>query len=310
MDNHELLKRFSTRLIAIERKAPLTAQTYKLEMKRFVEFLEAKKLNVVKLGASELSAYLDMRRKTDRIDSRTAAKAVSCLRSFFRFLISIGLRTDNPALVLELPRRKASLPQTLDRTKIEELLAMIDISGPLGMRNRAIYELIYSAGLRISELVGLDMRDINVSGGYAKVRGKGRKERIVIFGPVAADWIRRYLDEARPALEKGRASGRYSPALFIGRRGRRLSRKGIWKNYSQTAARAGTGSKLHNLRHSFASDLLAGGADLRTVQELLGHSDLATTQIYTHVNISQLRDNHHKFLPNLKEHSKVTRDEV
>ena len=303
MNSPDLVKRFSTRLIAVERKAPLTAETYRLEIKRFMDYLEANKMDIAGLGPAELSGYLEKRRKDDHVDSRCAAKVISTLRSFFRFLISIGLREDNPALVLELPKRKLKLPNVLSRKKVEELLEIADNGTALGLRNRTIYELIYSAGLRISELAGLNIRDIDIGGGYAKVRGKGSKERIVIFGTEAAQWIRRYLEEVRPELEKGRASGRNSPALFISKRGRRLSRKGIWKNFSVTAAKAGIEPKLHNLRHSFATDLLAGGADLRTVQELLGHSDLTTTQIYTHVDVSRLQENHRKFLPNLKDYA-------
>lgn len=271
-------------------------------MHKFLDYIDSKKLDAAQLSPSELSAYLETRRKTDHIDSRSIAKAVSCLRSFFRFLIDEGICADNPALTLELPRRRAYLPETLGKEKLEELLKRADTGTPLGLRNRTIYEVIYSAGLRVSEAVGLDVRDIDLSGGFAKVRGKGRKERIVVFGQEAALWIKRYLEESRPALAQGRASGRYSPALFIGISGRRLSRKGIWRNYSITAAVVGTSSRVHNLRHSFATDLLAGGADLRTVQELLGHADLATTQIYTHVDSSLLRESHRRFMPNLKEH--------
>ena len=302
MNKTELLNRYFSRLIAIERRALLTAQTYRLEMHKFLDYIDSKKLDAAQLSPSELSAYLETRRKTDHIDSRSIAKAVSCLRSFFRFLIDEGIRADNPALTLELPRRRAYLPETLGKEKLEELLKRADTGTPLGLRNRTIYEVIYSAGLRVSEAVGLDVRDIDLSGGFAKVRGKGRKERIVVFGQEAALWIKRYLEESRPALAQGRASGRYSPALFIGISGRRLSRKGIWRNYSITAAVVGTSSRVHNLRHSFATDLLAGGADLRTVQELLGHADLATTQIYTHVDSSLLRESHRRFMPNLKEH--------
>ncbi len=302
MNKTELLNRYFSRLIAIERRALLTAQTYRLEMHKFLDYIDSKKLDAAQLSPSELSAYLETRRKADHIDSRSIAKAVSSLRSFFRFLIDEGIRVDNPALTLELPRRRAYLPETLGKEKLEELLKRADTGTPLGLRNRTIYEVIYSAGLRVSEAVGLDVRDIDLSGGFAKVRGKGRKERIVVFGQEAALWIKRYLEESRPALAQGRASGRYSPALFIGISGRRLSRKGIWRNYSITAAVVGTSSRVHNLRHSFATDLLAGGADLRTVQELLGHADLATTQIYTHVDSSLLRESHRRFMPNLKEH--------
>jgi integrase/recombinase XerD len=207
--------------------------------------------------------------------------------------------------MLEIPRRHLQLPEVLSREMVERVLAAVNIESPLGIRDRTIYEMIYSAGLRISEAVSLNVKDLDFSSFTARVRGKGDKERLVVFGPVAADWLRRYLAEVRPVFEKSRRG----PALFIGRGGKRLSRKGIWKNYRrlilslETSSGEGEGifigSHLHTLRHTFATELLAGGADLRSVQELLGHSDLVTTQIYTHVNADMLRDSHRKFLPRL-----------
>jgi integrase/recombinase XerD len=186
----------------------------------------------------------------------------------------------------------------LSREKIESLLDAANVKTPQGLRNRAIYELMYSAGLRVSEAVHLDENDAYFRERLLRVKGKGGKERMAVFGDEAALWLKRYLEEVRP-LFAGQKSVR---ALFISRRGKRLSRKGIWKNYSLLAMLAGTGSKLHTLRHSFATELLSGGADLRQVQELLGHADLATTQIYTHVDVSLLRENHRKYLPRLGEY--------
>ena len=303
MDNRELLSRYCTRLVAMERRAPLTAATYRSEIIKFLEYMDEYKLKAANLDPSQLSGYLDKRRNQDHINSRSTAKAISCLRSFYRFLVDAGICYDNPALVLELPRRHVNLPGTIGKDQLDRIFELADNGTVLGMRNRAIYELIYSAGLRISEAVNLNIRDIDFSGGSARVMGKGRKERIVLFGSEAAFWMRRYMEEARPKLERGLAQGRNSPAFFIGRTGRRLSRKGVWKNYSQTAAMVGTVTRVHSLRHSFASDMLAGGADLRTVQELLGHADLATTQIYTHVDSSLLRESHRKFMPRLSDYS-------
>jgi integrase/recombinase XerD len=302
LDNRELLEKFYSRLLAIERRSPLTAETYRLEIRRFLEYLEREKISAALADSNGLAAYLEKRGEEDGIDSRSAAKAVSCLRSFFRFAVDEGIRPDNPALALESPRRRMYLPEVLDRETVEKLLAAVDTSGPLGLRDRTLYELVYSAGLRISEAAGLNIRDIDLSGGVAKVRGKGSRERLAVFGSEAARWLRRYLQEGRPLLAKGRGKGPQiaSPALFIGRSGKRLSRKGIWKNYARLAGFAGTGSRLHALRHSFATELLAGGADLRTVQELLGHADLSTTQIYTHVDVGLLRESHRRYMPRLK----------
>jgi integrase/recombinase XerD len=196
---------------------------------------------------------------------------------------------------MEAPKKAALLPAVHSRERVEEMLNSVDTKGPLGIRDRAIFELIYSAGLRVSELVRLDIKDLYFNEGIIRVRGKGNKERMTIFGGEAALWLKRYTGEVRPLL----AGHQHPRALFLARSGKRLSRKGIWKNYTLLAMMAGTGSKLHTLRHSFATELLAGGADLRQVQELLGHADLATTQIYTHVNVSQLRENHRKYLPRL-----------
>ena len=302
MEKTDLLKRFCSRLVAIERRGVLTMDCYRLEIRRFLDFLEAENKNLYDADASLLSAYLAMRRTMDKIDSRSAAKAVSALRSFFRFAMDEGLTDDNPAVILESPKRRLNLPEVMDKKTIEELFDTVDTSSPLGCRDRCLFEMIYSAGLRVSEAAGLNIKDIDLEGGVAKVKGKGNKERLALFGPEAALRLKQYLEEARPKLagkvSKSQPFMKNQP-LFIGRNGKRLSRKGIWKNYAKTASLAGTSSRLHTLRHSFATGLLEGGADLRTVQELLGHADLSTTQIYTHVDVGILRENHRRYLPRL-----------
>jgi len=296
LEKLELVARYCSRLVAIERRAVLTRECYRYEIMRFLNFLEAEKIPLEGADTGVLCAYLAMRRNVDKIDSRSAAKTVSALRSFFRFAVDEGLVKDNVAAVIENPKRRARLPEVMDKKTVEELLARVDTKSPLGMRDRCLFELIYSAGLRVSEASGLNIRDIDIESGIAKVRGKGNKERIVLFGQEASFWLKQYLQEARQKLA-GKVNK--SDALFIGRNGKRLSRKGIWKNYVKPAALAGTSSHIHTLRHSFATSLLSGGADLRTVQELLGHADLSTTQVYTHVDASVLRENHRRFLPRL-----------
>jgi integrase/recombinase XerD len=295
-----LHQQFYSRLIAQERRSPLTAETYRVEARRFLEWLAAEGLEPESVDSPGLARYMDKRRTLDRLDSRSAAKVISVLRSFFRFLIEESLRKDNPASILEMPRRSLRLPELLSRETVEGILEAVDSKTPLGLRDRTIFELIYSAGLRVSEAVSLNLRDLELppresGGGIARVRGKGGKERLVIFGAAAAFWLRRYLEESRPKL----SARIHSSALFIGRSGKRLSRKGMWKNYARYTRPAGASSRIHSLRHSFATELLSGGADLRSVQELLGHRDLTTTQIYTHVDVSLLRENHRKFLPRL-----------
>lgn len=305
MDKLPLLERYYSRLIALERRVPLTAETYRFEIRRFLDWLENEKLTLGNeagaeaniAGLADVTRYLSYRRGIDGIDTRTVAKAISALRSFFRFLEDEGYGgLSGFASMLQVPRRVDRLPEVHRKEDVDRLLSMIDTKSPLGIRNRALYELIYSAGLRISEAVTLNTNDLFLSKNLAQVCGKGSKERLAIYGAEAAFWLRRYLDEVRPALT-GKRKGR---ALFLSKAGKRLSRKGIWKNYSGLAIQAGLSTKLHTLRHTFATELLAGGADLRSVQELLGHSDITTTQIYTHVDQTRLRDNHRKYLPTLK----------
>ena len=296
MKNSELLARYCSRLVAIERLALLTKECYRLEIKCFLEYLESRKITLSQTDATFLTEYLVMRGNADKIKARSIAKAISALRSFYRFAADEGLVNSNPADVLESPKRKLNIPEVMDRKTIEDILNVIDTSKPQGCRDRCLFELIYSAGLRVCEAVGLNIKDVDIDGGVAKVRGKGNKERIVLFGKEAAERLKQYLQYARPKLA-GKINKTH--ALFIGRNGGRLSRKGIWKNYAKSACLAGASSRIHALRHSFATSLLAGGADLRTVQELLGHADLGTTQIYTHVDTAVLRENHRRYLPRL-----------
>jgi len=292
----------------MRRRAHTTVVTYRLELRRFLEYAEAHGLEITAVTSEHLAGYLICRQEADHLDSRSVAKAVSCLRSFFRFVAEEGLRPDNPVSLLESPGIGHTLPETMDRETVERLLDTMDSGSTLGLRDRALFEMIYSSGIRISEAVGMNVRDVDFNEGIVKVRGKGSKERIAVFGPEAAMWLKRYLDESRPALAKGGAGNRGHAesrtanlaALFVGRSGKRLSRKGIWKNYAKYAVLAGTSSKVHTLRHSFATGLLEGGADLRTVQALLGHADLATTQIYTHVDSGMLKESHRRYLPRLE----------
>ncbi|MDR2447369.1 MAG: tyrosine recombinase [Treponema sp.] len=293
-----ILEKYRIRLVATERHSALTASTYESEIQIFLQWLDRESLDISHIHALDLGAYLEKRRSVNNIDGRTAAKVISVLRSFFRFLIDENIRTDNPADVLEMPKRPEHLPAVLSKETVDRMLELVDTKTPFGIRNRAIYEFIYSSGLRISETVSLNCNDIAPEG-IVKVLGKGAKERLVVFGEQAKAWLKRYLDEARPKL----TGKKPSKALFLSKNGKRLSRKGIWKSYALIAELAGISSKLHTLRHTFATELLAGGADLRSVQELLGHADLTTTQIYTHVN-SRLKESHRQFLPKLKEWKK------
>ena len=228
---------------------------------------------------------------------RSVARAVACVRGFFRFLAVGGHRTDNPADDLRAPRAWKTLPKFLTTDEVDALLAAPDVRGPRGLRDRALIEVLYATGLRVSELVGLRPQDLNLESGYLTCTGKGRKERLVPIGDEAASWVTRYLRESRPAL-LGRRS---SPRLFVNARGGGpgLSRVGFWKILKGYGRQAGLARTLspHVLRHSFATHLLERGADLRAIQMMLGHADLSTTQIYTHILDARLRTVYEKFHP-------------
>jgi integrase/recombinase XerD len=294
--NLALAERYRSRLVSVERLSRLSVETYLSEIRRFLEYTGGEAAGAEGADSAALTRYLDFRAVHDGIDGRSAAKAIAALRSFYRFLIDEGVRDDNPASLLEAPRRELRLPEVLSGASIDKLLALVKTDTPAGLRDMALFELIYSSGLRVSEAAALDIDDCFFNEAVIRVTGKGGKERLVPFGSAAEAALRCYLAEGRPAFLK---PGRKSSALFLNRFGRRLGRKGIWKNYAALAALAGASSKVHTLRHSFATELLEGGADLRSVQELLGHTDISTTQIYTHVAVSSLEEAHKKYMPRL-----------
>jgi integrase/recombinase XerD len=296
MSDAVLLKNYIRYLAAVRQLAKLTIDTYRIELEIWLAWLEQRGLAAASAETEHIIAYIERRRK-DALSARSTAKALSALKSFYRFVIDEGLRQGNPASLVPSPKLGARLPAVHSRRTVENILDQIDLSKPLGVRDRALFELVYSSGLRVSEAVTLDLDDVFFDEAVLRVRGKGSKERLVPFGDEAQKRLKRYLEDIRPQLAKGKGSR----AFFIGRNGRRLSRKGIWKNYKAAASMTGASSKLHTLRHSFATELLQGGADLRSVQELLGHSGLATTQVYTHVDSSCLQKAHEAFLPRLED---------
>ncbi len=232
-------------------------------------------------------------RKTQGCTSLTIAKDISALRAFGSYLVRKNIWQENEVLLLDRPKASRALPKVLSVEEIDRILDSIDVSTPTGIRDRALFELIYSCGLRISEVSGLLIGNVHMKEKLLLVRGKGDKERVVPFGNEAHKWLSVYLKEARPVLVKQKIV----PQIFVNYQGKPISRKGIWKNFKQLRLSAGVDAKVHTLRHSFATHLLEGGADLRSVQELLGHSDLSTTQIYTHVNDCDLQAYHREFFP-------------
>ena len=290
MTVQDLLDQFYTDIILVNRMSEMTAQTYRISAQEFLEWLVEQRIKLRDVTAQNLVYYL-MKRKTDGNAELTLAKDISALRAFGEYLVRKNYWTENCALLLDRPKAGRHLPKVLSVEQTDELLSSIDTTKPLGVRDDALFELIYSCGLRISEACSLKVANVHFEERLILVHGKGDKERLVPFGEAAAQKLKKYMEEVRPELVKGRNISE----VFVNYKGEPISRKGVWKRFQQMEALSGVHSKVHTLRHSFATHLLAGGADLRSVQELLGHSDLSTTTIYTHVTDTQLENAHKKY---------------
>jgi len=227
----------------------------------------------------------------------SVARAIAAARGFYRFLVMDGRIAANPGAELRAPRAFKALPKYLSLEQVDQLLEAPDVAVPSGIRDRAMIELLYATGLRVSELVSLRPEDVRPEAGYLTCTGKGDKQRIVPVGAAAQTWLARYLTDARPALTKGK--GGKGATLFVNARGTRMSRSGFWKRLRDHGRAAGVRGPLspHVVRHSFATHLLERGADLRAIQMMLGHADLSTTQIYTHVLEARLRTVYDRFHP-------------
>lgn len=259
-------------------------ETYMYEVMELQNYCIDRALKPTELKVDQIIDFLICRRES-LLTARTLAKCHTAIKSYYNFLILEGIRDDNPLDKIDTPRFKKHFPHVLTIEEVDRLLGVINTTSPSGLRDRALYELIYSCGLRVSEAVDLNKNNLFLTEGVLLVKGKGDKERLVPLGDVAIHWINIYLDEGRGRL----ATDIREESLFLNSRGGRLTRKGMWKNFKSLCSKSGVEGKLHSLRHSFATHLLVGGADLRSVQELLGHSDIATTQIYTHLSSSELQ---------------------
>lgn len=282
-------------LITGEAKSRLTASTYSGTINHFLFSLEPSGKTLKDISTDDCIHYI-IEKSNCGAGGRTIAKDIAALRSFFRFLNLEHIRSDNPTDRLESPAREKNLPRVLSPEQVDAFLASIAMDTPFGVRDRALFELIYSCGLRVSEAVSLSLFDVHFKENLVLIKGKGEKERMVPFGNEAKKWLVFYLENARKIL----LGNRVSTALFINNRGTRLSRKGIWKRFQDIEIVSGINAKVHTLRHSFATHLLAGGADLRSVQDLLGHADVSTTQIYTHIEDDSLQVYHAEFFDNFK----------
>lgn len=272
-----------------------TQENYRRDLVKYQHYLES-------IGITEWSEvdrfvimnFLKVLRDEDKASS-SIVRMMSTLRQFHLFLRQENLTQDNPMQHIDSPKRKEHLPDTLTLKEVETLIETPDVNTPLGLRNRAILETMYATGLRVSELIALKKDDLHLSIGLIQTIGKGNKERVIPIGDIAAEWLNRYFAESRPELIRQRDV----PEVFVNFHGQKLTRQGIWKNIKAIVKEAGIDKDVtpHTLRHSFATHLLENGADLRMVQELLGHSSISTTQIYTHVTKKRVSEVYQKYFP-------------
>ncbi len=272
-----------------------TIASYRLDLNAFYQWLEEKHLSVFAVDAIDLQTFLGERLEKG-YKSSSMARMLSTLRKFFQFLQRENQRTDDPSLLLHSPKLASRLPKSLSEQQVTDLLNTPDTQDPIGLRDKAMLEVLYATGLRVSELVSLTLDNLNLEQGVVRIIGKGNKERIVPMGEEASYWLQEFLVLARPTL----AQGQQISALFPSKRAQQMTRQTFWhriKNYAILAHIDSDKLSPHVLRHAFATHLVNHGADLRVVQMLLGHSDLSTTQIYTHVAKERLHKLHQQFHP-------------
>lgn len=300
LDSQTLLGDFENYLRVQRSVAPNTLNSYNADLRQFFGYLKADKegFDVKNITEDTIKSYLDYLAENN-ISLRSIQRKITALRILYRFLISKEYVSVSPVLKFKTPRLKISLPEVFSVEEVESLLNAPDRREPLGIRDAAMFELMYSCGLRVTELLDLELSSIKWDDNSLVVKGKRDKERWVPMGKMAAKALRIYLDGARASLMKTR----YHDFVFVNNRGLNLTRQGFWKILKSYAKKLMFAKTLHPhiLRHSFASHMLERGADLRSIQELLGHSDIATTQIYTQVNAQKIKEDYEKFHPRIKE---------
>ncbi|MFD1862587.1 site-specific tyrosine recombinase XerD [Planococcus chinensis] len=284
--------------LRVERQlAENTLVSYERDLKSYLQYLkEVEQLDSLrKVERVHILNHLRHLKETTKT-SRTVARHISSIRSFHQFLIRERVVDNDPTVHLEMPQMEKKLPNILSIEEVDALIEAPARDKANGIRDRAMLELLYASGMRVSECINLDIEDINLTMGFVRCFGKGGKERIIPLGKSALEACRSYLETARGQLVK---EGAATDSLFINQRGKRLTRQGCWKLLKQHAQKAGIQKELtpHTLRHSFATHLIENGADLRAVQEMLGHADISTTQIYTHVSKTRLKDVYSQFHP-------------
>ncbi len=289
MGVNKLIKEFIHYLDVERGLATNTLESYGRDLYQYWKYLQSGEDSVSFDSASRktITSYLLHLQKQGKATA-TIARRLAALKAFYQFLVRENYVSKDPTADLESPKLEKRLPKVLSVQEVEILLRQPDTSTPVGLRDRSMLELLYATGIRVSELVALDLTNINLEMGYIKCRGKGSRERIVPVGSVAIKFLREFLDKGRPRLLRDEKE----QALFINHHGNRLTRQGFWKIVKKYAKNAGIDRDItpHTLRHSFATHLLDNGADLRSVQEMLGHADISTTQIYTHVSQGRLKE--------------------
>lgn len=271
-----------------------TQESYRRDLAQFAVWLNQQGQQLISADVALIQDYLDERLQ-QKLSSRTSARFLSCVRGFYRYLLRENRISENPVALVDNPKLSRPLPKSLSETDVEALLAAPDLSDPIGLRDRTMLEVLYACGLRVTELVELTMPQINLRQNVVRVMGKGSKERLIPMGEEAAAWLVRYLREARPVL----LNNMPDEVVFPSNRAQPMTRQTFWYRIKYWATVAGIKKELspHTLRHAFATHLLNHGADLRVVQLLLGHSDLSTTQIYTHVAKLRMKQQHAQHHP-------------
>jgi len=292
----ELMDEFCDSLWLEDGLSRNTLESYRRDLRKFAEWLEWKRqVSVIEATHADIQGFLAHLVNAEKAKATSTSRAISSLKRLFRYLLRQNKVSADPTLQISMPKLPRSLPKSLTEQDVEVLLAAPDVQTPLGLRDRAMLEVLYATGLRVSELVTLNVAQVSLDMGVVRVMGKGSKERLVPLGEEALDWIRRYLAQGRSVL----LAGKLSDALFVTHRGEGMTRQMFWYLIKKHAQQGGLHKPLspHTLRHAFATHLLNHGADLRVVQLLLGHADISTTQIYTHVARERLKQLHHQHHP-------------
>ncbi|WP_148867153.1 site-specific tyrosine recombinase XerD [Thermosediminibacter litoriperuensis] len=291
----DLLKQFLEFLSIEKGLARNTIESYKRDLKSYLFFLRSQNITDIKFTSkTTIISYLLLMQKSGKASS-SISRACAAIKSFYHFLVRERYIKEDPTINLDTPKLEKKLPRVLTVEEVERLLEQPDTSDPLGFRDKTMLELLYATGIRVSELISLTVDDVNLDMGFLRCLGKGSKERIVPIGSFAVNYLRRYINGTRDRILKGKSSN----ILFVNHMGEALTRQGFWKIIKKYARKAGINKEItpHTLRHSFATHLIENGADLRAVQEMLGHADISTTQVYTHITRTRIKEVYDKTHP-------------